>query len=546
MTNFDFAVSTLWAARTIIARLNLVTGQAAFIKHPEVPADTTADFHSFLQDSITKGRILPEDGDKLMQELDIAELRRKCDRQEGGTLLHYRRVSDGEIRWTQVILSIPATFSEAQPDVLLSWRPLTDQEANVQDAVRTVQDHVQKLVKLDFLTGSYQILLSPDAERYLRPRNRSEGWEEEDFVHPDDLKDFRAETDKDYVIAYFAAGNTEKTVYYRRKTGTLYRWVKLIFRMASEYRQEHPVFLYSIIDVHSAMVNILFARGQQEFLRKQEHPELAETYYQNVLQVLSFVTQQYLDFYIVDLEKDQYIKYKIGRTVLSGEVPYVGSYTQMGQHYLTKAVIAEDLERLVCFTSTQGLRKALEDRISCEYCYTLQDGRKCKTVCTKIASNQGTPTKVLCRTIVQEDTHLLQVRTFGNFRVLDKEGRPIRFSRKKGRELLAYLVDKHGFPASTADIVMDVLEKPMDDLNAKKYVSTLFRSLNQDLIQAGYPDIIIKEWNSLRLNVQALDCDYYRLIDGDASYWSEYHNEYMKEYSWAEETNAEIMRYGSC
>lgn len=549
MNNFDFAVNTLWEGRTIIARLNLNTEQVSFIKFEteNMPLNTWMPFREIVQDAIKHGRILPEDVSTLERELDPVELRKKCTSCEGGTLLHYRRVVNGELQWTKVILSIPHDYSSESPDVLLCWRPLSSQEANVQDAFRIIRDHVQKLVKIDFLNGTYQILRAPESENYLRYRRPCEGiLEEEAFVHPDDLLDFRAETERDHVIAYFAAGNSEKTVYYRRKSGSFYRWVKLIFRMASEYREEHPVFLYSVIDVNSAMIQIFMDKGRRDFLnRHREHTEQVESYYQNILRVMSFFTQQYLDFYIVDLEKDQYIKYKINRPALSGEIPYVGSYTEIGQQYMEKMVRSPEMERLRCFASSKGLQEVLEDKVSCEYRFTSQDGRQCRTVCTKIESKQGMPTKVLCRIMECKPESLLRVKTFGNFQVFDRSGKPIRFSKKKAQQLLAYLVDKHGFPVSTADIVMDVLEKPMDDLNAKKYVSALFRSAEKDLAQAGYTGVIVKEWNSLRVNVAALDCDYYHLIDGDASYWSEYHNEYMKEYSWAEETNAEILHYGS-
>ncbi|MBQ0001130.1 MAG: hypothetical protein KBT01_06290 [Clostridiales bacterium] len=90
-----------------------------------------------------------------------------------------------------------------------------------------------------------------------------------------------------------------------------------------------------------------------------------------------------------------------------------------------------------------------------------------------------------------------------------------------------------------------MLEKDPSDLNAVKYVSTLSRSAARELEKAGYPGIIIKEWNSLRVNTELIDCDYYHLIRGDVSYLHRYHNEYMKEYSWAEETNAEILHYSS-
>lgn len=91
----------------------------------------------------------------------------------------------------------------------------------------------------------------------------------------------------------------------------------------------------------------------------------------------------------------------------------------------------------------------------------------------------------------------------------------------------------------------DAFRRMLKDKTSIKYVSALTRYAISDLEKAGYTDIIIKEWNSLRINTDKLDCDYYHLVNGDASYFHQYHNEYMKEYSWAEETNSEILHYSN-
>ncbi|MCR5367783.1 hypothetical protein [Eubacterium sp.] len=37
-----------------------------------------------------------------------------------------------------------------------------------------------------------------------------------------------------------------------------------------------------------------------------------------------------------------------------------------------------------------------------------------------------------------------------------------------------------------------------------------------------------------------IDCDYYRMLGGDVNAVNSYHGEYMKQYSWAEYTNAKL------
>lgn len=142
----------------------------------------------------------------------------------------------------------------------------------------------------------------------------------------------------------------------------------------------------------------------------------------------------------------------------------------------------------------------------------------------------------------EEDEKKLVLKTFGNFEITDSDGNPVKFRRKKSREILAYLADQYGYPVTTSDIVTDVLEKTADNKTSLKYVSALLKYAAEDLKSAGFENIIIREWNSVRINVSKIRCDYYRLIEGDTSVWDTYHNEYMKEFSWAEKTNAELYK----
>lgn len=148
--------------------------------------------------------------------------------------------------------------------------------------------------------------------------------------------------------------------------------------------------------------------------------------------------------------------------------------------------------------------------------------------------------QAVARAGINRNENMLIIKTFGNFEVSDADGNPVVFRRKKSREILAYLIDQYGYPVSTADIVKDVLEKSPDNKTSLKYVSALVKYASEDLEKAGFPDVIVHEWNSFRINVRKADCDYYDFIEGDVSALKNYHNEYMKEYSWAERTNAEL------
>lgn len=46
--------------------------------------------------------------------------------------------------------------------------------------------------------------------------------------------------------------------------------------------------------------------------------------------------------------------------------------------------------------------------------------------------------------------------------------------------------------------------------------------------------VVFKKYNSLSVNVNLVDCDYYRFEELDAGAVNSYMNEYMSQYYWAE------------
>ena len=128
----------------------------------------------------------------------------------------------------------------------------------------------------------------------------------------------------------------------------------------------------------------------------------------------------------------------------------------------------------------------------------------------------------------------LKLVTFGVFKVFDKNGEIFNFTRTLSKEVLAYLVDQAGFPVTSKDIAKDVLEEPVFDDRVSKRVSKIVNLLIDDLNNAGFHDVIIKQNRHLQINKDAVDCDLYRTLDGDVEALNSFHGEYMLEYSWAE------------
>lgn len=129
----------------------------------------------------------------------------------------------------------------------------------------------------------------------------------------------------------------------------------------------------------------------------------------------------------------------------------------------------------------------------------------------------------------------IRIQTFGNFGVFVNES-ILTFKREKEKELLAYLVDRHGSPVTTEQIAMILWENETYDRKLKNMTTSIISSLRNTLREAGIEDILIKTWNNLALDVSKVTCDAYDFEKGDLVAINSFHGEYMVNYSWAEFT----------
>ena len=127
------------------------------------------------------------------------------------------------------------------------------------------------------------------------------------------------------------------------------------------------------------------------------------------------------------------------------------------------------------------------------------------------------------------------MQTFGNFEVfIDDE--PVKFSRRKSKELLAFLVDRKGAGVSSAEIAAVLWEDKEYTRSLKNQVQTIVGGMMDALKAKGAQDIIIKKWNSLSIDISKIECDYYKFLEGDVAYINKFAGEYMSNYSWSEFT----------
>lgn len=129
----------------------------------------------------------------------------------------------------------------------------------------------------------------------------------------------------------------------------------------------------------------------------------------------------------------------------------------------------------------------------------------------------------------------LRVQCFGYFEVFWK-GEPLMFGRRQTRELLAYLIDRKGASCTSEQIAAALWEDEDNLKNLKARIRILISDLRQTLAGIGQEDLIIRRSGQIAIRRDGVDCDYYRMLEGDMDAVNSFHGEYMVQYSWAEMT----------
>ena len=140
-------------------------------------------------------------------------------------------------------------------------------------------------------------------------------------------------------------------------------------------------------------------------------------------------------------------------------------------------------------------------------------------------------------------TQKIRFQCFGNFEAY-VDGKPLVFKRAKTKELLAYLVDRMGASATMGELMAVMWEDGPDTSSRQSNLRNLIADMKNVLSDAGVDNIIIKNRNSIAIDRESVDCDYYDFLRHIAYAVNSYHGEYMMQYSWAEITTAALPRLG--
>ena len=132
---------------------------------------------------------------------------------------------------------------------------------------------------------------------------------------------------------------------------------------------------------------------------------------------------------------------------------------------------------------------------------------------------------------------LLDVKCFGNFEVL-KNGEALAFKRTKAKELFAVLVDRNGAGMTGKQICAVMWPENTDDVKNMDYLRHLVGDLKKALSQAGAEKVFCQEGYNYRIDTTRINCDYHKFLKCGSP---QFMGEYMKQYSWAEDTLALLL-----
>ncbi len=135
----------------------------------------------------------------------------------------------------------------------------------------------------------------------------------------------------------------------------------------------------------------------------------------------------------------------------------------------------------------------------------------------------------------------IRIQCFGNFEVYVDEN-PLEFSRNKTKELLAYIVDRNGASVTMGELTAVLWEDGADTSSRASNLRNLISDLKHTLSLVGADDIIIKSRNTIAVDCERIQCDYYDFLKHIPYAVNSYRGEYMMQYSWAEFTLGSLTK----
>jgi hypothetical protein len=180
----------------------------------------------------------------------------------------------------------------------------------------------------------------------------------------------------------------------------------------------------------------------------------------------------------------------------------------------------------------KGVSEVRQMRLTCSS-YTC-DNQKFYEVLLYDGTNSETPSDT--------GTPHIFARTFGHFDLF-LDGVPVIFSNAKEKEFMALLIDRNGGTVGTNEAISYLWGNETPDERVFRRYRKLCTTLKATLSKYGIEHLVINKRGIRSIDVTALTCDYYELLTGNQKYREIFHNVYLPDYSWAEDTLASLWDY---
>lgn len=174
--------------------------------------------------------------------------------------------------------------------------------------------------------------------------------------------------------------------------------------------------------------------------------------------------------------------------------------------------------------------------------------KRIKAICSRKNPSESASRYVMLYTLDAADTAgsralpenpAVTIRTFGYFDVF-VEGRPIAWRSQKSKELFALLVDRRGGFISSEEAISFLWEdEPVNPVTLSRYRKVALR-LKNILEEYGISHVVEAVDGKRRIVTEKVKCDLYDYLSGREEAIPLFKGSYLSNYSWGENTLAEL------
>lgn len=264
MTDREFVLDAFLDDVIKVARVNLSTGEYAFVKAIDTPAEKESmeavTIEGYFQNIITRDLIHPDDIESCRYHMRLDFLREKVIGRKNRFTSSFRYKMDKSYIWMTLEIFAPRDLDEENQWVVFCWSESDAGVCIMEDGMKKISGIYHKILKINLTTDSYRTVeedgkvkkssrkTSAKISRWFRKCARS------GEIHKGDVKEYLAFTNLDTLRAALTENREGLHFRYRQKVGEVFHWFSMEFVPSVEYTDENQVVMLYIQDVHDEYV----------------------------------------------------------------------------------------------------------------------------------------------------------------------------------------------------------------------------------------------------------------------------------------------------